>query len=340
MTIVGAFLAGVCLIASVWAQNVFTLIMTIGIGTGLGLGLIYLPAIVSVTTYFEKYRSLATGIAVCGSGFGTFLFAPLTEFLISAFTWRGALLVIAGIVLNCILFGALFRPLDSKKNLKKKPSNVVQVGGDEEMCKLIELIVLKIYENSHTKNNVDEVLQTQTNGHAGDRRSSLQKQAADWKKSEMVRSSSVGHSLTKGSRQHNSQHKVHYDQVDEDTCINGVTHNNGEEMRSALSHPYLNETNDRLHFKSSHRSIAKSGTMSRPDVLYQGSLYNIPNFKSAHDIRGGEVERYGSFRRVDEEAVSSRTHSDFSDRMLVRFKWPRVVIILYLHAILELSLVG
>lgn len=37
----------------------------------MGFGLIYLPAIVSVTMYFEKYRSLATGIAVCGSGFGT-----------------------------------------------------------------------------------------------------------------------------------------------------------------------------------------------------------------------------------------------------------------------------
>lgn len=135
MTIAGAFLAGVCLIVSVWAQNVITLIMTIGIGTGLGLGLIYLPAIVSVTTYFEKYRSLATGIAVCGSGFGTFLFAPLTEFLIGAFTWRGALLVIAGIVLNCILFGALFRPLQSKKNSKKIETNVVRVASNEEMCR-------------------------------------------------------------------------------------------------------------------------------------------------------------------------------------------------------------
>lgn len=74
-------------------------------------GLIYLPAIVSVTMYFEKYRSLATGIAVCGAGFGTFIFAPLTETLISNYSWREAMLVIAGVVFTCILFGALFRPL-------------------------------------------------------------------------------------------------------------------------------------------------------------------------------------------------------------------------------------
>lgn len=150
VTIAGALLAGVCLIVSVWAQNVLTLIFTIGIGTGLGLGLIYLPAIVSVTMYFEKYRSLATGkkyikykltslnkyfllknvhigIAVCGSGFGTFLFAPLTEFLIKTFTWRGALLVIAGIVLNCILFGALFRPLQAKKKEETEMSTYLKL---------------------------------------------------------------------------------------------------------------------------------------------------------------------------------------------------------------------
>ena len=36
--------------------------------TGFGFGLIYLPAIVSVSMYFEKRRAFATGIAVCGSG--------------------------------------------------------------------------------------------------------------------------------------------------------------------------------------------------------------------------------------------------------------------------------
>lgn len=50
-----------CVVASAFANNVLTLIVTIGIGTGFGFGLIYLPAIVSVTVWFERYRSLATG---------------------------------------------------------------------------------------------------------------------------------------------------------------------------------------------------------------------------------------------------------------------------------------
>lgn len=120
MTIAGAILAAGCIIVSMFAQNVATLIVTIGFGTGLGFGLIYLPAIVSVTQYFEARRSLATGIAVCGSGFGTFVFAPLTELLIGSYGWRGAMLIIGGVVLNCIIFGAMFRPLEAPRPKVRK----------------------------------------------------------------------------------------------------------------------------------------------------------------------------------------------------------------------------
>ena len=45
--------------------------------SGISFGLMYLPSIVIVGYYFDKKRAFATGIAVCGSGIGTFLFAPL-----------------------------------------------------------------------------------------------------------------------------------------------------------------------------------------------------------------------------------------------------------------------
>ncbi len=65
-----------------------------------------------VSFYFNEKRALATGITVCGSGIGTFLFAPLTEYLLSVFDWKGALVIIAGLVLHGVLAGALFRPLN------------------------------------------------------------------------------------------------------------------------------------------------------------------------------------------------------------------------------------
>ncbi|CAF4056501.1 unnamed protein product [Rotaria sordida] len=40
---------------------------------GIGFALMYLPAIVSVGFYFEQKRTFAMGVAVCGSGVGTFV---------------------------------------------------------------------------------------------------------------------------------------------------------------------------------------------------------------------------------------------------------------------------
>lgn len=111
VTVAGALLASTCVVLSAFATNILTLIFTVGIGAGFGFGLIYLPAIVSVTVWFERYRSLATGIAVCGSGLGTFLFAPLTSYLIAEYGWRGAIAIIGALVLNCVPLGLMFRPV-------------------------------------------------------------------------------------------------------------------------------------------------------------------------------------------------------------------------------------
>ena len=83
--------------------------------------MIYLPAIVSVTYYFEKRRSFATGLAVCGSGIGTFIFAPLAKALLDEYGWKGATLIEAGLLLNCCICGALFRPLEFSKRQQRKP---------------------------------------------------------------------------------------------------------------------------------------------------------------------------------------------------------------------------
>lgn len=44
-------------------------------------------------------------------GFGTFAFAPLATWLLENFDWKNANLILAGLILNCAIFGALMRPL-------------------------------------------------------------------------------------------------------------------------------------------------------------------------------------------------------------------------------------
>lgn len=92
---------------------------------GAGLALSYVTSIVIVAYYFEKKRSLATGLAVCGTGFGTFVFAPLTTFLLERYEWRGCLLIMSGFFLNIVVFGALMRDLpdDEDEDDESTPPN-------------------------------------------------------------------------------------------------------------------------------------------------------------------------------------------------------------------------
>jgi len=77
--------------------------------------MMYLPSIVMVGLYFDTKRSMATGIAVCGSGLGTFVFAPLARALLDNYGWRGANKIIAGIILHGVAAGLVYRPLLARK---------------------------------------------------------------------------------------------------------------------------------------------------------------------------------------------------------------------------------
>ena len=92
----------------------------------MGFGLMYLPAIVMVGYYFEKRRAFATGVAVCGSGIGGFVFAPMCRYLVSEYGWQGATWIIAGICLNGIVIGALFRPLEAHSRRNRTISTASQ----------------------------------------------------------------------------------------------------------------------------------------------------------------------------------------------------------------------
>lgn len=111
MTIFGSLLASAGFVISAFVDNMETLFITFGIMAGFGLSLCYVAAVVIVAYYFEKKRSLATGISVCGSGIGTFIFAPLTYVLLDEYGWRGTTLILAGFFLNMAVCGLLFRDL-------------------------------------------------------------------------------------------------------------------------------------------------------------------------------------------------------------------------------------
>lgn len=143
--IVGSLLAAGGFVASYVSTSLEFLFLTFSV-SGFGLALCYVTSIVSVAYYFEKRRSLATGLAVCGTGIGTFVFAPLTIRLLETFAWQGTLLILAGFFLNMVISGALMRDLDlfgdddEEDGGHERKSLPPAGGSDQRLCSsLIQL---------------------------------------------------------------------------------------------------------------------------------------------------------------------------------------------------------
>ncbi|XP_029465699.1 monocarboxylate transporter 12 isoform X2 [Rhinatrema bivittatum] len=117
----GGLLAAAGLILSSFATSLEYLYLTLGALTGLGFALCYTPAIAMVGKYFQKRKALAYGIAMSGSGIGTFILAPVVQLLIEEYSWRGALLLLGGFALNLCVCGALMRPITLKEELIDSP---------------------------------------------------------------------------------------------------------------------------------------------------------------------------------------------------------------------------
>jgi len=207
-----------------------------------------LPAIVSVTCYFEKKRSLATGIAVCGSGLGTFVFAPLIEYLIVEYGWRGAILIIAGLVLNCTFLGALFRPVPDVR--VSKP-----VSRTASAC-AVTYQASSETTNLHTKKDIAE----------RDLKQEISNKFAQYEGNALHRPLSIGHFVI-----------PHVEKIS--SKPNTAT---SDFARLALSQPALMTTcasasEHRFKLTFGSQSLRKSsGIMYRRDIFYHGSLHNIP----------------------------------------------------------------
>ncbi|XP_062286692.1 monocarboxylate transporter 12-B-like [Scomber scombrus] len=116
--IIGGLLSSTGLVLSSFATSLEYLYASMGVMTGLGFALCYTTSIAMVGMYFEERKALAYGIALSGSGIGTFILAPVFQLLIEHYSWRGALLVMGGFVANLCVCGAVMRPVELRRGDK------------------------------------------------------------------------------------------------------------------------------------------------------------------------------------------------------------------------------
>jgi len=112
MTIIGGIISGIGFTLCSFVNTIELMYTTFGVIAGLGLGLCYVTAVVSVAYWFDKKRVLATALGACGTGLGTVVYAPMTQFFIDEYGWRGTVLLLAGTFFNMCVCGAVMRAPD------------------------------------------------------------------------------------------------------------------------------------------------------------------------------------------------------------------------------------
>ncbi|XP_022599159.1 monocarboxylate transporter 12-B-like isoform X1 [Seriola dumerili] len=128
---VGGLLSSCGLLLSSFSSSLELLYFSLGVLSGLGFALCYTPAIAMVGCYFRRRKALAYGIAMSGSGIGTFVLAPAVQLLIELYSWRGALLVLSAFVANLCVCGALLRPITVQEDEEGAEGEERESTGEE-----------------------------------------------------------------------------------------------------------------------------------------------------------------------------------------------------------------
>ncbi|XP_048248887.1 monocarboxylate transporter 9-like [Haliotis rufescens] len=111
IVLIGAGLSSASILCVPFLPSIGYMYALWGVCAGLGFCFVYVPSHVMSGLYYDKHTSLATGVATAGSGLGMTVFPTIVGYLIDVYTWRGSLIILAGLMLNLFVFGLLLRPL-------------------------------------------------------------------------------------------------------------------------------------------------------------------------------------------------------------------------------------
>lgn len=136
VSIMGALVSVVGLLSTSQAQSLYVIYFTYSALFAFGGCCTYTAVFVIVPKYFLKWRSLATGMIASGPGAGTFVMSPILALSIEELGWRGAFIVMAGIVASICVLGCTFDPNTPKDTCEERVH--VEIYAKEKKRKLIK----------------------------------------------------------------------------------------------------------------------------------------------------------------------------------------------------------
>lgn len=105
VVLAGALLLGLALVLASRAGSLLQFQLTYGILVGLAASAFFTPMIAATIAWFDKGKSLAVSLVSAGMGVAPMTISPFARYLISAYDWRSAMLVI-GIMAWALLIPA------------------------------------------------------------------------------------------------------------------------------------------------------------------------------------------------------------------------------------------
>ncbi|KAK7079033.1 hypothetical protein SK128_005854 [Halocaridina rubra] len=112
LSFIGSFLLATATVTSAFVSAAWVLFFTHSLLAGVGCGIISNISYMIVPHYFKKRRGLANGIIMAFDCGGQFFGPPLIDFLQQEYTFKGATLILSGVILNCCVGAAVFQPVE------------------------------------------------------------------------------------------------------------------------------------------------------------------------------------------------------------------------------------
>ena len=94
--------------------------------------LLFNSSTTEVQTHFGKKRGMATALAMIGVSGAMFIWPPVMQYFIEIYSWRGALIIMAGLVLNVIPLSYFFTHTGSSGQEKKEIEDSVENHNQKE----------------------------------------------------------------------------------------------------------------------------------------------------------------------------------------------------------------
>jgi len=133
VVLLGSLFLGLGLVAASQAPSLLLFQVLFGLFVGMAAGSFYAPLVAVASVWIEQHRSLAVALVSAGMGVAPLTVAPSARWLISAYDWRTAMLVI-GVGAVCLLVPASFlirKPPASRAEGSLAAAAPVQADGSQ-----------------------------------------------------------------------------------------------------------------------------------------------------------------------------------------------------------------